>query len=1108
MSEEVYTPEIKGTNTIVASVESDATRTHLDANHHFQWNKGDGIGVFDASGDDDTNAYFGFDGSEGKDEFTGDLMSVKGKEFFAYYPYSDGKQIQSNVITFEIPAKQKFNHVDAESPASGTVPSVAMASIEGDKTPLTRVDMHFYPVVAYVAVPIYGVGNAENVTLQINVNGEPAVLSGEVSVNLDKEADPFYTVNSVVGENTILTMNCGEGTSITDDKKYFVFAIPAGIAKKEDKLEFIVSVNDEELEPYEIASSPLDVVCNSYLRLSKADFEWIEGTTGSYVIRTAEQFIEYAYAATKGVNAVTALLGEEAKHDMIDYEKNTLKPAMIVENLTGDNAIDNVSVGDLLSDYEGEDVERGEFEKAVYYYWYKEANNKGIETIGGGAAYSITGNVAGEAAVIEGLNVNGNGIFFTSSEDSKLNPVVKNVKFDGVTITPAEDEKVAYVIADDTYFCGGIEDVEIANVTVEAAEDAVVALYGTAETDRLKEIVARPEDCNYLYANVLKVYSENDAATAGKSTSYDLTKYFDANGVLEFGSVVGQGTQGDIVIVADEDQAKNLIGKIDFESTTGNEHAPKSWFSVMDETTSYWTGFEAPAESRKANWNDEIVTAEELAAYVHNSGHEFTLTHDINLMYKKNWVANCSSREGNVKKFNVDGDNHTITKMYLDKVALFGYNANVKNLTVTSVFVNADAPYVLAKTGTAEKVTLSNVNYQNVTAELVGGLFYEGSMEQVAATTDCSVTVKNVVDDAKFGALYAKVKADLANETNKYTVPAYKGAYDPFAVMTVICSSETVDGLHSGNIYVTFEGTVPTPASAYVDWELKKGEISDGFSVSFLAKGESTTANQAVYDGSAYVDSTEELQNVIGSMLDGEKVTVKLVDGDFSLKAAASSAQFTWPKNAEITFVGNGAENTTLTNFDYTTAEGTTVVFENLTLSVFGNTTNHTAMGLKGAKAVTLKNVDIVGEFHAFAGDCTFEGCNFYYGGGANNTMTRYGLYIETAGKTTLTNCVFDTACKKNDELETKAILVYSASDGSGYNSITGDIEITGCEFKAGTPTEKAAIEIHSELFKVGKNSTLTISNTTYDAETYKGGLYRELNGNTKETTEFYTVVK
>ena len=235
---------------------------------------------------------------------------------------------------------------------------------------------------------------------------------------------------------------------------------------------------------------------------------------------------------------------------------------------------------------------------------------------------------------------------------------------------------------------------------------------------------------------------------------------------------------------------------------------------------------------------------------------------------------------------------------------------------------------------------------------------------------------------------------------------------------------------------------------------------------------------------------------------DATELTVLFKDNtSYSLKKASNAQTVVWPSNKKLTFIGGGKE-TVLADADYFTAEGCEIEFKDVTLKVFENTTNHTALGFKQAAKVSLTNVEIYGEFHAFAGDVTFNNCSFYYGGGGSSNGSRYGLYCESAGKTVISGCTFDTSCKADgNSTETKGILVYSDQG----NKEMGDIDITDCEFNVtGKVSTKAAIEIHSEKFE--KAGTLNITNTTYTDNGYIA-LWREINNSTQEETKFYTVI-
>ena len=204
-------------------------------------------------------------------------------------------------------------------------------------------------------------------------------------------------------------------------------------------------------------------------------------------------------------------------------------------------------------------------------------------------------------------------------------------------------------------------------------------------------------------------------------------------------------------------------------------------------------------------------------------------------------------------------------------------------------------------------------------------------------------------------------------------------------------------------------------------------------------------------------------------------------------------------KNKNFTFVGNGADKSTIKDLNHETATDSNLTFENMTLQV-AQGGSATSLGFQGAESITLKNVTVKGEFHTFsATTAVFEGCTFNHDG-VNNTA-RQGLWCEAYGTTVIRECIFQVV-PTNPSHETKAILIYS-----DYNKDMGDVEVTNCQFLNGNKSEKAAVEIHSEKFTSA--GTLTITGCTWDDKTYEGGLWREINNTAsgKPQTKFYTVI-
>ena len=216
--------------------------------------------------------------------------------------------------------------------------------------------------------------------------------------------------------------------------------------------------------------------------------------------------------------------------------------------------------------------------------------------------------------------------------------------------------------------------------------------------------------------------------------------------------------------------------------------------------------------------------------------------------------------------------------------------------------------------------------------------------------------------------------------------------------------------------------------------------------------------------------------------------TIKLGCGNYDSKTV------TWPSNMELTFTGINPKLSHLSNLSYFTAEGSTFHFKDLTLDVeIGGSA--TSMGFKEVAGATYDNVVFNGQYCLFAGTHTIENSVFNYvpeseasnnyGGG-----TRYCLYGQPEGKTTVKKCVFNN-------ISSRAFLVYNF--GSDKDIIAGDIEMSDCEFNATGDKTRGVLEIHSE--KYNGAGTITLTNIQWSQDAYKG-LWNEINGG-----PYYTII-
>ena len=872
LTEDVSAPAL-GKTKIVASygINGEETRTHLENGKTYKWDSGDALGVFvKKESGDDANAVFKFESTDdfGKGVFGGDFEMLDGEKYVAYYPYALGTELSSDgTINMVIPAKQNFNHQISAKVSEGGMyagsftqniaPGIGSGVAEGEDE--VKLNVSFKGVASYMIFPIKGFGQIKSATLTIS----DVALTGEGKVDVNAKEPALKLTAEANESNQTITLNCGKGVNLDSEVSTNLwFVVPVlGNIKNND---ITLTVTGEDGSKQSFTRKGFDVKDpNAAYVVGDGPNDWVFEPTGSYVIRTAEQFVEYAYAATKGVKAVTDLLGEET-HDMINYgenKNNTLKPAMIVSDLTGNNAIDKIDVNVYHEAYTGKD---GQFKEAVYFNWYK-ANGNGIETIGGEEKYSIVGNVGGEAAVIEGLNVKGNGIFFTG-EDWDLNPVVKNIKFSNTKVTFPATAKSAYFVAQNTYYCDFTKvTIDGGSLVSSAEKTAIFDVVQSCSLDNKVVTIDKPVTGAALVANELDVYAGDPGKEVYNQTISE--KYFTADDI-NFGVIVPQ-SKGVVVNVPTRPNALAFIKKLYKEKDTNVYPAAQGWCSVMakDESgvlTSYWTGMLADAISN----DDDIITAEEFvyAATMGTTRSEYKLTNNIDFNY-----TSFNARVNKNYVVNVNGAGYTILRATIntENGGLFGAkrNVTVKDLNVGPMFVNVSGkdatPYLLAESGTATNVKATNISYtftKDATVEnnIVAGLFYEGDLDVIANTNGSVELTKPATsndnhrfDDGDFSLaqLYAKVNVNL--EKPMYTVNAdVENAFGLYNFYNGEKGSESSTTIY----FAANRPNVYDPSGEEIIlkhfWDTEKGAIDSGHTIYFRNVGENgATANTLMYNG-------------------------------------------------------------------------------------------------------------------------------------------------------------------------------------------------------------------------------------------------------------------
>lgn len=450
-----------------------------------------------------------------------------------------------------------------------------------------------------------------------------------------------------------------------------------------------------------------------------------------------------------------------------------------------------------------------------------------------------------------------------------------------------------------------------------------------------------------------------------------------------------------------------------------------------------------------------------------------------------------------------DGQNHTISNLKIsaernNHAALFGYinGATIKNLTIKDFDIQGHyktaALVADARNSVIENVTVTDGKVLSTPWEKTPGVWDDGNnagglvayydnQPLTGSIKNCKVEEVEVTAYRRLGGLAGRIGA--RDDINPHT-----------------CGIE-VSGNTVSNVKLTADMTEVRydgfkNNDSYFDEKSQIGELYGLVEIQSYANPNIDQNNnysevtKEILKPAAIAESTEEMVSALQNVKDGDII---VVNGDLE-----KTINNSFPTGVTFTIKGVGMESSSVL-FDYANATDCDITFENITIHPILNGTNHTASGLKGIKAATFNNVRFDCEFATYTGDLTFNDCLFTYNANTDaNKGGRYGPYIY-GGNITLNNCVFDQS--SNDITKTKGILIYPL--GSPDATTMGDVVVNNCKFIGGkiANDKNAAVEIHTESAKT--NSNLTINNTTYDASTYPGGLWREVNGSKK----YFTVV-
>ena len=1093
----VEAPSFSGNNKIIASYEADAeTRSHLNGAGKAAWDNGDALGVFAYNATtktDDSNAMFGY----GKDEegvvaFTGDLMSVKGREFFVYYPWSYGQKIDNGVITLTIPDVQKYNHNATDgygSFAPGIVPAVGYAKLADDivKTPTTEFETELQSVVSYLSVPFKGIGKIFAIDLQIMIGTSAQKIAGTVNVDLytpsigtkndGTEEELFFTINKAKTTKTKITLDCGDGVELNEDNaKKFVFAVAPNIdLSKATTIVFTVYDKDgvgTEI-PYSMPAAAGRMTWRNTIIPFNNPFVWVE--SGKYLVQNPAQFVEYAYAATNGLTDVPE------KHDMINEKdgEKTLKTALITKPLPFTDYTYAVAVA--------EDNEFYKFQKAVAD-WYTK--NGGIESIGGAAKYAIEGRVEVEgatapaAATITGLNVVGNGVFTATYAQgvAGIGNRVENIVLDNVTVT-TDTEGAAYFLADNVWAFGengkGIKNVTVTNSTLVAEDAETTAVVNIIQSTLYEDsgITAEVTGAEY-FVNELDVYTD---------TAFEIKE-------VNFGAIIAQdGTKaneknGAIITVPSAEVAKAVIAAISTDDTKYANAAGDGWFSVMAAGTSYWTGFSAEKNA------DNILTAEELAYVVENHINKGTkLTNDLNLMGDagKMWPVTTKTTG-----YQVIGNSKTISNAKVTVksakdgyYSLFGTNVNISDLNVKDLTITLPSAYSKAKVaGIAYQTTASSPN-TNITVDglkfeipagtkfaeyndqpgAVGGLFaFDTEDSQYSYAKDCSVAnVTGIPADVAYGDIYGAVNVKLGeiNSDNAIVIHGNTVANKPIG--EVRCTAGVNIKTQQSTSFEFGYTSEQVPFSIFKFFSTEEAPIENGHNL-WITWTDKTTTEKYVKADQVVNDFTlgEALEEAAKTATKENPVTVSVKAGKYSKDTLKDLKEGIILDCAE----GTVFEGVTAANINGATIKG--AAFESDKKYEAGTDRNDWGSaaltgGINGKFVnCTFKGYNAARGCYASGDIIEFEGCTFEATGFVSNDSNYggYAFHIDSNSKPVkFTDCTFMGRVAFGEVVPVTMTECKFVGNGK-YNTIEmwGSVTLKKCEFTKGNASVIDEIRVNT----------------------------------------------
>lgn len=697
----------------------------------------------------------------------------EGNTAYFVYPYNEDNVIslsgRNAQVSLSVPAAQRYRD---NSFAPMTAPAVTYTD-----SFKKGADYTFKAVTSFIRVPLIGSGTVKELKMTVandanlKIAGRNTVVINSATPKLTANADTWAETISIDFGNGGLDLSYGE-------KKYVVFVVPADLpVKAKTKFSFTATLENAD----DITSKVVYTVPDAYkpttlpvnTMVTLASKEGISfGTEKQVLISDANDFLKYAYAAAHSSSEA----GDYYYNDGTDK----LKSAVLL------NDIDFAS-------FKGGDVYANAGDDATLKAaadWYISNGDCFIpfakaRLIGDGDGVEIS-NIKVKGAGILGASMSLSNIIFTSAVvDADKSATASLI---GTLPTAVSNVK----------FNGG----EVKNLP----EGVASAMLNTASSTNLGSVDVEYSDGIQLFARTFTLAKNINLSDEGME---------DYCGGQRFG-MISPSRDGYIITVASSDVEYILAAAA----------GAKKAFSVMDETTSYWTGITpatVPAE-------DDVVTAEDLAYYVnHGSTTPVAMTNDIDLMGKDWKVANA--------RLTIDGKkdettNYTIKNATLNTAddatgtvyySLLGGTVTASNLNVASVNINVSLPKDGGKMsarigGLGYRGSANNVTVDGMAISVEDGVTVSGTVGGMFATMNRTsennvVKALNLIGDVKFAAMFGTV-GSATNKFNKNTVEYFGGAkaYALVDTWSIKTDASVKDCVNPGSVIVNTVKISPVDA--------------------------------------------------------------------------------------------------------------------------------------------------------------------------------------------------------------------------------------------------------------------------------------------------------